>query len=197
MIELPSSPAPNGVSPSLIDFGMFLQPSTGAEDLRVDRKGSRYRLSVSYPKMTSDDARVFVSRLLRAKSEGLRMAFPLVDVNQGAPGAPVVDGAGQAGKTLMVRGLTPGYAVKEGYWLSIQDENGRHYLHNTGPAVRAGADGKAALTLAEALRWPFANGAIIHLAKPMVQGFVEGQEWQWQIPVDRMIAIQFPLREAA
>lgn len=197
MIELPELPAPNGVAPSLLDFGMILRPSTGAEVTRVDRKGSRYRLAVSYPPMTADNARIFVSRLLRAKSEGVRIPFPLLDVGQGSPGSPVVDGAGQAGTTLAVTGLNPNYSVKEGYWLSIEDENGRHYLHNVAEPVRADASGDAELTITPALRWPFEDGATIHLAKPMVEGFVDGQEWQWAIPVNRLIALEFPLEESA
>lgn len=196
MIELPEDPAPNGVSPSLLDFGIIQRPATGGEVTRVDRKGSRYRLMVTYPLMDWDTARVFVSRLIRAKNEGIRIPYPLL-VAQGAPGSPVVDGAGQTGTTLLIRGLTPGYAVKEGYWLSIVDENGRHYLHNAGSAVVADGSGDAELLLSEALRWPFADGATINLAKPMVEGFVGGEEWQWVIQLDKMIALQFPLEEAA
>lgn len=197
MIELPDRPAPNGVAPALVDFGITLRPSTGAEVLRVERKGSRFRLGISYPPMKPDTARTFVSRLLRAKSEGVRLPFPLLDAPQGSPGSPVVDAAEPAGTTLPIRGLTPGYAIKEGYWLSIEDENGRHYLHNVAAPVRADAAGKATVTVVPALRWPFADGATVHLAKPMVEGFVDGNEWGWMIPVNRLIAIEFPLEESA
>lgn len=197
IVELPEDPAPNGVQVALRDFGMHLEPSTGAEVLRVDRKGSRHRLMVSLPAMPTDQARVFISRLKRAKRQGLRIPFPLVDVNQGSPGAPVVDGAVPTGHTLPLRGLTPGYACKEGYWLSIEDENGRHYLHSVSISGRAAADGTLEVELDEALRWPFEDGATVHLAKPMVEGFVRGEEWQWAIPVDRLIRLEFPLEEAA
>ena len=197
MIELPADPAPNGVSPSLLDYGMVLKPSTGAAASRLDRKGSRFRLDVSFPPMKADAARVFISRLLRAKSEGLRIPFPLLDVPQGSPGSPVVDGAGQTGKSLDVRGLTPGYAVKEGFWLSIEDASGQHYLHNVAAAVRAASDGTATLTITPELRTPFADGATINLAVPMVEGFVDGNAWQWAVPVEKLIALSFPLEEAA
>src|SRR3546814_1909417 len=67
-------------------------------------------------------SRIFIARLLKAKREGLRIPYPLIDVPQGAPGSPVVDGADQSGTTINLRGLTPGYAAKEGYWLSIEED---------------------------------------------------------------------------
>lgn len=147
--------------------------------------------------MPAKVARVFVSRLLAAKSEGLRIEYPLLGEGQGIPGAPAVDGAGQAGKSLVLRGLTPHYAAKEGFWLSIEDAAGQHYLHNVRATVVAGADGKASLSIEPALRVPFADGAAIHLDRPMIEGLVDGDEWGWQIPVNRLIALAVTIEEAA
>ena len=146
--------------------------------------------------MPAKVARVFVSRLLAAKSEGLRIEYPLLGESQGIPGAPVIDGAAQAGMTIAVRGLTPHYACKEGFWLSIEDASGQHYLHNCRATVVAGADGRAVLPITPALRVPFADGAVIHLAKPMIEGLVDGDEWGWQIPVNRLIALAVTIEEA-
>jgi hypothetical protein len=197
MIELPASPAPNGVTPRLIDYGAVLRSPTGGASLRLDRAGSRFAAEVSFPPMKADTARVFVSRLLDAKSEGLRIEYPLLDIRQGNPGNPVVDGAGQAGKTLKLRGLTPGYAFREGFWLSIEDEVGQHYLHNCRSNGVAAPTGRATMTITPALRWPFANGAKVHLAKPMIEGLVDGNEFSWQIPVNRLIALAVTIEEAA
>lgn len=199
MIELPALPAPSSVSPALIDFGFVQRPALGARATRIERAGSRYRAEIGFPPMRADVARVFVSRLLRAKSEGLRVEFPLLEVSQGAPGSPVVDGAGQAGKSLAIRGLTPHYAFREGFWLTViddaaGDETGR-YLHNCAENVRANADGEATIALAESLRAPFGDGATVLLARPTIEGFVTGEEWQWQIPVERLIALSVPIEE--
>lgn len=196
MIELPASPAPNGVSPRLIDYGATLRSPTGGSSLRVDRAGSRFAAEVSFPPMKADVARRFVSRLLDAKSEGLRIEFPLIGVSQGLPGAPVVDGGGQAGKSLDITGLTQGYAFKEGYWFSIEDASGQHYLHNCRSNVVADGSGDATIAITPALRVPFPDGATIHLAKPMIEGLVGGDEWSWQIPVNRLIALAVTIEEA-
>lgn len=173
MIELPNTPGPNAVEPELIDYGFNQKPATGAGALRVDRPGSRFRLEVSFPVMRADTARVFISRLIAAKSEGLRMPYPLLGVNQGNPGSPVVDGSGALGSTLPVRGMTPGYQIKEGFWLTVIDADGVYYLHNVRANTFADASGEATLTIKPILRAPLVDGDTILLGKPMVEGVIE------------------------
>lgn len=199
MIELPETPAPNGVEPSLLDFGFVQRPPLGGKATRIDRAGSRYRATISFPPMLPDVSRVFVSRLLAAKSEGLRIEYPLLGVDQGVPGSPVVDGAGQAGTTLALRGMTPGYAFREGFWLSIVDDTDGGdfavYLHNCRSNAVVASDGTVSIEIAPALRWPFGDGATVLVAKPVIEGFVIGEEWSWQIPVERLIALSVPIEE--
>jgi hypothetical protein len=197
MIELPPLPAPNGATPALIDYGGTLRSPLGGPALRVNRPGSRYRLAFTFPPCASaNEGRVFVSRLIRAKRVGLRMPYPLLSAHQPVAGDPVVDGAGQSGLTLAVRGLQPGTTVREGFWLSIENTTGQHYLHNVAASVMAGSDGKATLTIEPMLRRPFADGCRIHLARPMIEGFVEGDEWQWSLYLDHNIGIEVAIEEA-
>ncbi len=197
MIELPANIAPNGATPALVDRGGVLR---GASALRVNRLGSHYRIGVSLPPL--DDAagaRIVVSRLIRAKREGLRIPYPLLSVDQSACGTAVaVDGAGQTGGVLRVRGLPPGVVVREGYWLSVRSTSGQHYLHNHGGDVVAGADGRAALLVGDTmLRRAFADGAAVHLVRPMIEGLVEGNEQAWALAVDHNTSIEFTIEEAA
>ncbi|KLE32459.1 hypothetical protein [Aurantiacibacter luteus] len=196
MIELPDTPGPSSANPSLLDFGASLVPPTGARELRVDRPGNRYMIEVNFPPMKPDDSRVFVSRLLEAKRKGVRVPYPL-GVPQGAPGKPVIDGAGQAGIMLALRDFTPHYRFKEGYWFSIEDENGQHYLHNCRSVGSADAAGEATIQIEPALRHPFLDGAKLHFAKPMIEGLPQGDSWGWQIPVHHLIALSVPIREVA
>lgn len=186
MVELPDDPAPNGVEASLMDFGMVLRPATGAAVQRVNRAGSRFRVAVSFPPMQPDTARKFIARFQKAKREGLRIPYPLLDLSQGAPGAPVVDGANPMGTTLPVKGLTPGYAIKEGYWLTLIDADGNRYLHCTTEAVMADASGDAELTIEPPIRAPLADESEILLAKPTIEGVVT-DEVGWSLSVDRLI----------
>lgn len=190
MIELPDSPCPNGMEPVLIDYGSIVR---GASSLRINRPGSRYRVTFSYPPMIPDKSRQFVARLLRAKREGLKIKLPLI-VSQGLPGSPVVDGVGQSGTAVKLRGFTPGYIAKEGYWLTIAGSSGA-FLHTVAETVTADGSGDLTLQIEPALRAPFADGDTVEIAAPWVEGFVDGEDWGWQIPVNRLIAVSFTVEE--
>lgn len=196
MIALPDGVGPGDASPALMDFGFLQRTGSGGETTRINRMGSRYRVGFTFGPYHSAVGNLMVARLLAAKSEGIRLPYPLLE-SQGAPGAPLVDGAGQSGSTLLLKGLTPGYVCREGYWLSIVDENGRHYLHNVRTGGRASGAGALSAGITPMLRWPYLNNAVVHLAKPMIEGWVEGDEWAWRLSVDQVIPIEFSVEEAA
>lgn len=194
-ITLPDNPSPNAASPTLIDYGSVQRPATGAAAQRIDRPGSRFRIEIGFPPMPNKETgRVFVSRLLRAKTEGLQIEMPLLGVDQGVPGSPVVDGAGQSGTTLNLRGLTPHYAAREGYWLSISNGT-RRFLHNVAAPAAADATGDMTVTITPALRYPFADGATVDMAHPMIDGFVLGEEWGWQMGLDHNLGLSVAIEE--
>lgn len=191
MIELPTSPAPNAMEAALLDRG-FIQ--RGGSSLRIDRPGSRFRVAIGYAPMEPATARRFLARIKRAKREGLRIPLPLLE-EQGIPGAPQVDGADQAGTALAVRGLTPAYIVKEDFWLTIVDADGTAYLHSVAETAVADAAGLAVLQIEPPLRAPFPDGAVIELRRPFIEGFIDGEEWGWQVPLMRRISPGFTIEE--
>lgn len=189
MIEFLNDPAPTGAEPSLLDYGFLQRPSSGAPALRIDRPGSRYSVAVTFPPMKPDVARTFVARLQRAKREGLRIEYPLLDLSQGNPGAPLVNGAGQSGTTLDIKGLTPHYVVKEGYALTIiEAATGDRFLHFCLDAAAADASGLVTIEIEPPLRAPFANNDVVLLAKPTVEGWVTS-DITWSLRLDRLIDV--------
>lgn len=197
MIELPDGVVPNGIALRLMDFGGTMRPPLGGPLLRVNRLGNRFAAAVSLPPIPNKDlGRVVVSRLIRAKVEGLRIELPLCGVDQGSPGSPLVNGAGQAGYSLDVDGLTPGYGFSEGYWFSIVSA-GQHYLHNVAAAGMADETGAATIEFAPALRVIPENNAVIHLAQPMMEGLVVGDEFAWSYSLAHHVGIEFEIEEAA
>jgi hypothetical protein len=196
MITLPDGVGPGDASPALLDYGFLQRTGAGGETTRIDRMGSRYRVAFSFGPFSPILGNVMVSRLLAAKSKGIRLPYPLLR-DQGYPGSPLVDGAGQSGETLSLKGVTPGYACLEGYWISIEDQNGRHYLHNVQQTGVATTGGLLEIQITPMLRWPFLNNAVVHIAKPMVEGFVDGDEWAWNLSVNRVVPIEFTVEEAA
>lgn len=175
MIDLSDEMIPSSVGEESLDFGFWQQPSSGAEPLRVDRPGSRMRASFSFPAMPADVALRVLPRLKRAMRQGLRVRWPLASVNQGMPGSPVVDGAEPTGTTLPVRGLRPGYVAKCGYVLHIeQAATGKRCFHQLLATVVANGSGEAEFDIEPPLRVPFADGDVIELVRPTIEGRIVG-----------------------
>lgn len=203
MIELPETPAPNSVTPALIDYGFVQRPALGARATRIDRPGSRFRAEIGFPPMKPDVARVFLERLLAAKREGLRIEYPLLGVNQGIPGAPTVGAAEPTGTELPISGLTPGYAFKKGYWLTLVDDVtagnaaglGARMLHVCRSNAVADEAGEATITIEPPIRAPLAEGATILLAQPTIEGFLLGEEFEWGIQLEKLITLSVSIEE--
>lgn len=173
MISLAEEMVPNGFEEETLDFGFVQRPSSGAALLRVDRPGARLKVKLTFPPMRPDEARRVLPRLKRAVREGLRVQWPLVDVSQGLPGSPVVDGTPEGGTSLPVRGLAPGYVAKVGYVLHIEEAaTGARYLHQLQATAVADAAGAAVFDIEPPLRAPFADGDAIELAQPTIEGLL-------------------------
>lgn len=197
MIDLPDEPGPASLSVALLDFGAMLTPPLGGPLQRIERLGNRFRASVTMPPLRSQrDGRIWVSRLIRGKSEGVRMALPLQGFDPGTPGAPVVDGAGQAGRTLSIRGAQPHYRFREGQFFSVVT-GGRHHLISVDAETAVGADGKATLPVSPMLRVLHLDGDVLHVGKPMLEGFVIGEEMAWEMQLGHFTGLSFEVHEAA
>lgn len=193
MIVLPKFPRPNRMSVELLDFGITQR---GAASLRVERPGSRHRLQFTWPRelMRPPVVNGFLSRLKRAKRQGVQIDI-LLPQPQGTPGSPVVNGAGQSGTALSVRGFTPGYTIREDYWLTIVEADGTAYLHTAVEAVRANASGIATLQIEPPLRAPFPNGATIEMARPYVQGELLGESFAYAFEELRQVPLTIVVEE--
>ena len=196
MIDLPTYPGPASADAALIDYGGFLVPGLGGPVQRIDRLGNRFRLSVSLPPMTGVQAgRQWVARLLRAKTEGGRMAFPLQGFLPGVAGPVAVVGSTNAGKVLAVRGATPNYIFREGQFFSMLS-SGKHHLHFVDAEVIASATGTATLQITPMIRRQAVDGDLCFFEQPIIEGYVVGEEQQWSMQVGYLIGINFELRES-
>ncbi len=197
VVDLPDWPGPREVVPVLIDFGGAQDGATGGASQSIDRMGNRWRFEFVLPPLDhDDDGRTWAARLVRAQTSGARIDVPLAAGNQGAPGTAVeVNGANPTGRVLPVRGVAPGWVGKEGYWLSIEDADGNHYLHQLAGTVVIDSSGEADLPIEPMLRVPFADGATVHLATPKIQGLLTGNERSWSLNVMRHVGVSFTIQE--
>lgn len=188
MIELPNFAVPGSFTATFNDTG-FTQSAVQSDDY-IPRKGGRYTVGFTFGPYTPENARVIISRLIAGKQGGVRVELPLLH-SQGSPGAPVV--ASATGRTLALTGLTPGYSILEGYWLSLV-KDGQHFLHSVGVGAVATGGGAATIQLNELLRDTFAAGTVVNLATPRVEGLLQG-DFSWSADVNRVIPIEFTIKE--
>lgn len=195
MIDLPTDVGPQSFAMSLVDFGGVLRPPLGGRIQRVNRLGNRYRIDITLPPMPLAQGRVWLARLIRGKTQGARMQLPAFE--QGAPGVAVrANGATASGVNLPIDGLPVGYQAREGYWLSIE-VGGQHYVHNIASGGTANASGQVTIGIAPLLRVAVPDNAVIHLAQPMIEGMIVGDELEWQLSLAHHLGLSFGLEEAA
>ena len=196
-IALPTSPLPNSVTPRPLDFGSWQEPALGGPVTRLDRLGNRFAMDVTTPQLRPEpDGRIWVSRLLQAIGGEVTYAFPQVGLSIGAPGASVVNGAGQAGASLLIRGLAPGYTIRDGQFFNVHGSTGRAYLHAAIADVVASAGGLATVAIWPMLRISPGDGSTVNLAAPIIQGRLLGNEKGWTLQRAGMRGLEFTVAEA-
>lgn len=175
---------------ALISTKNTLTPATGGDEQEIRRKGSKYALTFSLPVMAYSQSMAWSD--LHAEGETVVMRVFQPGFDTGAPGAPLVKGAGQIGSALIVDGLTPGYVIRKGQFLSVLT-GGQRFLYRARADVTA-TSGEAVIQLGTLLRRPPADNAVVELAQPMIEGFVRDLG-EWTVGVDRLVSLQFTVRE--
>lgn len=195
MQTLPAGISPASAAPTYVDYGFIQEAAGGAALTRIDRPGNRFEVALVLPPLPAAKANQLLSRLMRARGDGIRVDYPLLGAGQGTPGSTVVDGATSAGRILKVRAGTPGHVVKEGYWLTLVAADGTRYLHCAASQVTLDGTGKATLTIDPPLRAIPADGWQVILDAPTVEGLVTSAT-SWAITPDQLVSqIAFTLRE--
>lgn len=198
MIILPDTPGPVETRFSLVSAANDLSPSFGGPAQRLGRKGSRWSCEVKMPPMVGEDARLWLSRLIRGEADLVAMEI----VQTGLPmqaGAGVeckVNGAGQLGSTLNVDGIRPGYQIVEGQWLSIA-HGGQAYLYMATEDVTANSSGVAAVKIAPMLRTAHPDNAVVSFDSPVIAGFVTPAGVGWSIDTANHYGLEFSIVERA
>lgn len=192
---IPADPGPFSVNPGYLDWGGVIRSPLGGADQKLNRLGDRFTIDVTMPTMVDDEvAAAWVAALIKGKKEGAVFPWPQAITVDGA-GDIAVDGGGQGGTTLNVRGSSAGRKFLAGQMISVIHD-GRRYLHMImAPAVASGA-GKAALSVEPMIRVPYSNGAVIEVDEPKIEGFTEGNRQDWSVDVARNVGLQFRITEA-
>lgn len=192
-LALPTSPALFEYEPRIFRSGSELSPATGGPDQRLDRMGDRYALDVTMPPMTYETSRAWSD--LDDWLETCTLRIPQPGLTIGSPGTPLINGADQTGRSLILNGLTPGYILRKHQWISILTD-GRHYCYRARADATADGSGNLTALLRTMLRVPHADNDPVEIAQPVIEGFVTVAEGAWKIDArDRLIRLRFLIKE--
>lgn len=182
-IVLPALPAKASLVLGLTDNSALLEPPTGGDTQRIMRPGSKHYAKVDLPAL-SDAANDWVGALKRHKTEGvvLRLAIKQIGL-EGLPTGAQVDGAGQQGSLLSIKGLGAGQVLEpETYFCFTLGS--WSYLHSTTARITANGSGRATVPIAPMLRASPSNGLALNFADPFIEG--ETDAGPLEVSVERL-----------
>lgn len=200
-LYLPEMPLPKAASPAPLVFGGWQTPPTGGEETWLGFMGNRMSLELETPNlMPEPDGRLWTSVLLEGWVNGLivgcRFFQPgLRSMAFAAAGQQIeVDGAGQAGSVLKLKGFAPFAPVLRREFFSIVTA-GRRCLHWASAQGIADEDGKVSLSISPMLHVQPADGDLCEFGKPMIEGKVGGDSKGWTIIPARIQGLKFTITE--
>ena len=194
-VVLPTSPGFVSMTHRLITTRTENRPATGSSESRFARMGSRYAFDFETEPLTPEEAMDW--SIIETEAGTCVVTIPQVDFDTGAPGAPLVNGAGQSGTSLMLDGLTPRYVIRRGQWLNITT-GGLIYLYRAAAEAIADGAGNVTVTLQTLLRAPHGNNDVVELGQPKVEGFVTLPDDAWSISgTERFYRLAFSIKERA
>jgi hypothetical protein len=184
--------------PGMPDFGVLQKPVLGGKINKVDRLGGGHTLSYTVPpKMMEPDGRRLVARCQMAKRYGVVLEVPQVEFDVGAPGFDTMVAVPAAGgRYVQITGATPRYAVRMGQAFNIT-RNGHRYLYFAFSQVILDEAGAGIIELTAPLRTKLVGSEPVRLVKPVIEGWIEGDNFNWPIDMQRTTGLTFDVVERA
>lgn len=191
-LVLPTNPGPSKMTPRPISSRNEQRPASQGPVNRYMRPGTRWAWDNIMPPLSYVESLEWDDLLSESDTVIMDILQPGLDT--GTPGSPVVDGGGQVGRTLNLKGLMAGYLFRKGQWISFAVQ-GQLFAYKVRTAITVGSDGKVALPLLTLLRLPPANNAIVDVAQPRAEGFATVDHSSLEVAEDQMVRLKWTLEE--
>ncbi len=182
--------------PALQEFGGVLTPPTGGVVQTIERVGTRWAMKFETPQVDWEpEGRRWASLLSQARREGARVPIPQPGLAIGAPGLPLVGAATLSGRLVPLTGLTVGYVIRLGQWLTIEAD-GVGYADQFAEQVVADASGGVTVKLTNLLRVALAGGETVQIGKPTIEGSIT-EFGEYAVDTDEITSFSFTVSEDA
>lgn len=194
VLTLPSDPQPRISSHRLISARREATPAFGGPEERSARLGSRWQFDLTYPVMSYEESLLFTDLEEEVGPIRVPLVQPGIDMS-GAGASPLVDGGGQLGNAVQVKGLNNGFTIRKGVWMTIVID-GQGYTYRVRQDVPISGS-TALIPIRPLLRKSPPNNAVVHLADPFVEGLPDLDPNAFQCePGGQVPSVRFSIREA-
>lgn len=166
-INLPTGCVDNWSS-SIVPAPTRNASATGTNVQHFARLGRHWRFDVSLHAMTQVKSMEWVD--LENETDSLVWTIPQGDLVAANEGSPAVNGASQTGSSLDIDGVTLGFVVPAGAFISIVT-NSRRYVYRVRTAITL-TTGAGTLDIMPPLRISPNNDDVIEISAPKVEGLV-------------------------
>ncbi len=181
VIALPTFPLPQSVNPKPLDYGGWQEPIAGGVTTRLDRLGNRFSIDVTMPRMRPEPTgRIWVSALLKSVGSLAQIVFPQPGLDIGSPGPVAVNGAAQAGSSIVLKNFAAGYTIRDGQFFNLTDGISYH-LHAGQADVVADGSGNATIPIWPMLRSSPVADSRSEWTTPSITGRLTGNENGWTL----------------
>ena len=184
-------------APDLVPPARDLRSSEGTSVQRISRLGQHWLFNCQVKAQTYEQALAWAA-LLEQSAELMTLKIAQPKLNIGTPGTSVqVDGSGQTGSVLKLKGLPAGYVGKAGQWLSVVT-GGRRYVYRLRSNATASGAGIMDAPVNPMIRAAHLNNDVVEVAEPKVTGFVTLRTSASAINVNgHVLIIAFVIEEPA
>ena len=191
-VTLPNCPPPSSFEIKLVRSVVDLRPAFGGPVQRIERLGSRWRAVLRFETMTSEQSRAWSD--VDVEADTVRWAVPQPGFLVGSPGSSVqVDGPGQTGNALKLKGLPAAYVMRKDQWFSMIT-GGVSYLYRVRADATATGSGLAEVPVRPLIRAEHLNNNAVNVAAPIIEGFVLGpsraQAWRRKVVPEMSFVIE-------
>jgi hypothetical protein len=180
------------LTPRLISARIDHTSAFGNVRRRGQRMGSCHEVAVKLAPLLPEEAEQWSD--LDAEGDACVLTLPNPLGLKVGDGAPKVDGSGQSGTTLNLKGVTPHYEVRRRAWVTVIT-GGSRYAYRAAARAVADATGDISIPLLTMLRRPHLDDDVVRLAQPQIEGFVEIAEDAWEETGDGYVWLEFIIRE--
>lgn len=195
MVILPTCPPVRSASMRLVSFAVDQVPTQGGPQSRVLRLGDRFAGEfVTYPALYAEEGRIYLSRLMRGMTDTVVVGVPEPGLRGGDYGTPQIAAIPSTVSSVTIKGLGAGRVIPEGKFFSIIT-GGQRFLYQATATITASGAGEASVPIYPILRRQPQVNDVVELSEPKIEGFVQGNQIQWEVTKSKRIGFVFQVVE--